>query len=84
MYDKKIIYTNLKLGYLLLSCWLLIIEEVKRGVQEEEEQQQGITNMLALPIDKLLLYRNWDLKTFILQICFVSTSVSTRNLEIST
>jgi hypothetical protein len=62
----------------------LIIEEVKRGVQEEEEQQQGITNMLALPIDKLLLYRNWDLKTFILQICFVSTSVSTRNLEIST
>ncbi len=84
MYDKKIIYTNLKLGYLLLSCWLLIIEEVKRGVQEEEQQQQGITNMLALPIDKLLLYRNWDLKTFILQICFVSTSVSTRNLEIST
>jgi hypothetical protein len=62
----------------------LIIEEVKRGVQEEEQQQQGITNMLALPIDKLLLYRNWDLKTFILQICFVSTSVSTRNLEIST
>lgn len=33
-----------------------------------------------VPIDKLLLYRNWDLKTFILQICFVSTSVSTRNL----
>jgi hypothetical protein len=58
----------------------LIIEEVERRVQEQ--QQQGITNMLALPID--LLYRNWDLKTFILQICFVSTSVSTRNLEIST